>query len=121
MQTSTKIHSRSMTSMVLAALVVLICTATSGRVIAQPAQFLTKTVAYGDLNLESDQGAKVLYARLRRAAQDVCAPLEDSRDLERKVIWQKCVDNALASAVRQVNKPRVDALYNQSPGRGSAG
>lgn len=107
--------------MAVATAIALFCAANSGRVIAQPAELPTKTVAYGDLNLESEQGAKVLYARLRRAAQDVCVPLEESRDLGRKVIWQKCVDNALAAAVKQINVPRVNALYKQSANRGSAG
>jgi UrcA family protein len=100
---------------------VLACAANSGRAVAQPAQILTKAVAYSDLNLESDVGAKVLYARLRHAAKDVCAPLEESRDLGRKVIWQACFDHALASAVSQINKPRVNALYKQTVNRGSAG
>jgi UrcA family protein len=114
MKTSIKTQSRSKTSLVAAALIVLACAASSGRVVAQPAQFTTKTVAFGDLNLDSDQGAKILYARLRHAAQDVCVPLEDSRELSRKANWQTCVDSALASAIRQVNKPRVNALYKQN-------
>jgi len=106
--------------MIVATLVVLICAANSGRVVAQPAEFLTKTVAYGDLNLDADQGAKVLYARLQYAAHYVCSPLE-SRELSRKTVWQACVNKALASAVTQINKPRVNALYKQSASRSSAG
>ena len=121
MKTSIKIHSRSMTSMVVAALVVLTCAANSRRVIAQPAQFPTKAVTYGDLNLDSDQGAKVLYARLRHAARDVCASWEENRGLGRKEIWRKCIDNALAGAVKQINAPKVEALYKQSASRGSVG
>ena len=30
-------------------------------------------VAYGDLNLDSQQGTKMLYARLRNGAEDVCS------------------------------------------------
>jgi UrcA family protein len=121
MKTSIKTHYRSMTSIAVAALLVLTCAANSRRVIAQPAQLPTKTVAFGDLNLDSEQGAQVLYARLRHAAQDVCANLEETRDLGRKLIWQTCVDNALAAAVGQINAPRINALYKQSANRGSAG
>jgi UrcA family protein len=120
MNTSIKTHSKSMASMIGATLVVLACAAGSGPAMAQQAQFLTKTVAYGDLNIDSAQGARTLYARIRYAAQDVCSPLE-SRELARKRAWQSCVDTALASAVTKINQPMVTALYNQSANRPSAG
>ncbi len=120
MKTSIKTSTKSMTSMIVATLVTLTCAAGSGRAIAQSEEFLTKAVAYGDLNLESDQGAKVLYARLQHAAHYVCSPLE-SRELGRKAAWQTCVNNALASAVTQVNNPRVTAFHSQSAKRGSTG
>ena len=37
---------------------------------------LTRTVSYSDLNLDSPAGAKVLYQRLRTAAETVCHPLQ---------------------------------------------
>ena len=120
MKTSIKTHSQSSTSMIAATLLVLSCAATSGRVVAQPAEFLTKAVAYGDLNLDSDQGAKALYARLQSAAHYVCSPME-TRELSRRTVWQTCVNNALASAVTQINKPRVNALYKHSASRSSPG
>jgi UrcA family protein len=49
-----------------------------GRIQAgEPAQSYTTIVGCGDRNLDSEQGgAKVLYARLRNAAENVCASLE---------------------------------------------
>jgi UrcA family protein len=80
--------------------------------VVQPA--LNKTVKYGDLNLDSEKGAQILFARLRLAAQDVCAPLAGLNDLSVKFYWQRCYDNALASAVTEVNVARVTALYVQA-------
>ncbi len=85
---------------------------------AQPDDALTKKVAYGDLDLESAQGAKALYARIRSAARGVCAPFE-SRELSRLPAWQACVDNAVESAVARINKPLVSALHSQSVSRSS--
>ena len=79
---------------------------------AEPAESYTTIVSYGDLNLDSEQGAKVLYARLRNAAENVCSSLE-GRELIQKRIWQGCFDKAVTSAVGQVNKARVTALHNQ--------
>jgi UrcA family protein len=87
---------------------------------ADPQQPLTKTVIYGDLNIDSEQGAKMLYARLRGAAKDVCFPFE-GRDLIQKSLWRSCFDNAVAAAVLRVNKPNVTALHNQSVSHSTKG
>jgi UrcA family protein len=79
---------------------------------AELAQPHTQIVRYGYLNLDSDQGAKVLYARIRGAAGNVCSSL-DGRSLIEKKLWQGCFDKAVASAVVQVNMARVTALHNQ--------
>jgi len=68
---------------------------------------------YGDLNLDSVQGAKMLYTRLRAAAQQVCSPLE-SKELSRRGLWLTCVSDALAAAVKQVNKPMLTAVHSQN-------
>jgi UrcA family protein len=115
MKTANK-ATRSVASIIATAIVVLawagaISTANAADV-AQPA--LIKTVEYGDLNLDSEKGAQILFARLRLAAQDVCAPLAGLNDLSAKLYWQRCYDNALASAVTKVNVARVTALYGQA-------
>ena len=121
MKTSIKAPSRSITSMIFVTFVVLAGAAASGRVVAQPyGQVLTKKVTYGDLNLETEAGAKVLYARLRHAAQDVCS-LYQSEELARKIVWRTCVENSLSDAVGRINKPLVTALHNKSASRASTG
>lgn len=79
---------------------------------AEPAQSHSQTVRYGELNLDSEQGAKVLYTRIRGAAGNVCSSL-DGRNLIEKKLWQGCLDKAVANAVAEVNKARVTALHNQ--------
>jgi UrcA family protein len=107
----------SFASIVASAIVVLAWAGTASTAnaadIAQPVRI--KTVEYGDLNLDSEKGAQILFARLRIAAQDVCAPLAGLNDLSVKFYWQRCYDNALASAVTKVNVARVTALYAQAP------
>jgi UrcA family protein len=121
METAIKNRSQSMTFILAASLVALGCGASGRSAQAADAQQpLTKTVAYGDLNLDSEYGAKVLYARLRRAAEDVCLPL-DGRDLAQRSSWQRCFNNAVASAVEKVNKTTVTALHNQTVGRSTKG
>jgi UrcA family protein len=108
-------------SMIVAAVAALVCTAGAGMAQASESGVpLTKKVVYGDLNLDSEQGANALYRRLRRAAEDVCAPFNNV-DLARRVAWQICVNHAVAVAVEQVNRPMVTAVHNRSVNRSSSG
>jgi UrcA family protein len=101
------------------AMVAIAYTVTTGSAAAsEPSNALTRAVAYGDLNLASDQGAKALYGRLRFAAEQVCASFE-SPDLSQQRLQQNCVDNALESAVSKINNPLVSALQDQSLNRGT--
>lgn len=80
---------------------------------AEAPKYDTTIVSYGDLNLDSEQGAKALYARLRNGAQDVCSSFE-GRDLFFKRLWQTCFDQAVDAAVVQVNKTGLTTLHNQT-------
>jgi UrcA family protein len=117
MNTAVKTQLNSMTSMLAAGLFALICAASSGAAMAaEPSQPLTKIVHYGDLNLDSEQGAQALYARLRGAARQVCSPLE-SAEMSRQRLWKNCFNNALANAVGQVDKTTLSTLHVQAVNR----
>jgi UrcA family protein len=114
MKSAIKTSSRTIFSLLAVTVLGLACAAGPGPVRAsEPAQYLTEKVAYGDLNLDTAAGAKTLYVRLRHAAKNVCSPVAvEPRDLNVYRIWQTCVDDALASAVGQINKPMLTALHN---------
>ena len=113
MYTAIKTQSTLTASVVAACFLAFGGAAMGGRVqAAEPARSYTTIVSYGDLNLDSEQGAKVLYARIRSAAGNVCSSME-GRNLTEKKLWQGCFDKAVASAVGQVNNNRVTALHNQ--------
>lgn len=101
----------------------LLALAVSGCVAAAPQESTyssdvpTRTVRYAELNLNTAEGARVLFRRIKFAATEVCEPL-DGRALAQHVIWQKCYERALADAVSQVNQPRVTALYQGVVNRG---
>jgi UrcA family protein len=67
-------------------------------------------VRYGDLNLASEHGARILLERLQHAATTVC-PYADERGVDRRAIRNRCVREAVARAVRQVGSPILAALY----------
>jgi UrcA family protein len=101
-------------SLLVASILVLSSTAMGGTAQAVAAPPYDRTVvAFGDLNLDSQQGTRALYARLRNGAEDVCSSFE-GRDLFFKRLWQNCFDQAVAAAVVQVNRPSLTTLHSQT-------
>ena len=120
MKTAIKTQSISAASILAATFLVLSGPAIGNKALAaETSQYDTAIVAFGDLNLESQQGLKVLYARLRNGAEDVCSSFE-GRDLFFKKVWQTCFDRAVGSAVAQVNRTDLTALHNKTVDRFNA-
>lgn len=67
-------------------------------------------VHYQDVDLSSQQGAAVLYARISKAAERVCA--QSSRnDLRQVRLFELCYQGAVANAVNSVNANTLTALH----------
>jgi UrcA family protein len=115
-ETTIKTQSISAVSILAAGFLTLGCLALDGSVQAAEPQYDRAVVAFGDLNLDSEQGVKALYARLRSGAEDVCFSF-DGRDLAFKKLWQSCFDGAIASAVAQINRTGLTTLHNQTVSR----
>src|SRR5437588_12932184 len=67
-------------------------------------------VSYHVLNLATEQGTQALYARIVSAAHRVCE-VRDIRNLAAFVAASACREQAIARAVRDVNNPRLAAVY----------
>jgi len=76
---------------------------------AAPQNPPTVIVRFADLDLTHIQGVAVLYQRLKRAAETVCAP-ESSRDLGSQP-YKMCRQIALGRAVAKVDRPALTAYY----------
>jgi UrcA family protein len=74
-----------------------------------------KVVSFRDLNLNSAEGVAVLYNRIRSAAHEVCAD-PDRWDLSEMKL-RPCIDDAVARAVAQVNRPMLTSLYQAKGGK----
>lgn len=68
-------------------------------------------VKASDLNLNTDEGAKVLLRRMNDAAEKICGPAPNSLELARSRVFHACVDQALTPTVASLRNPRVTALY----------
>jgi UrcA family protein len=66
-------------------------------------------VKSADLNISSPAGARVLYSRIRAAAENACSYYWFDRDADQV----RCVHDAIANAVTKVNRPALSAVYNE--------
>jgi len=76
-------------------------------------------VHYADLDLSRNEGAAVLYQRLRVAAETVCLPLDDLA-LPRHAMFRACVANAISAAVAKVDRPSLTTYYRARQGERNA-
>lgn len=74
----------------------------------------TAVVSYADLNLSTEAGARTLYFRLTKAADQVCP--DDSTTLDLHRIYKTCVNEALGKVVRNMNIPTLSKLYTVRTG-----
>jgi UrcA family protein len=77
---------------------------------ANPDQ-MSVAVGVGDLNLATQPGAAVALRRIHNAAQSICGPAPDIKDLERTADYRGCVAASMGPAVASLNNPLVTALY----------
>jgi UrcA family protein len=75
-----------------------------------------KVVSFRDLNLNTTEGAEVLYKRIKSAAKEVCG-VSYSFDLARMYVPQTCISEAVARAVAQVDRPMLTSLYQVKTGK----
>lgn len=76
------------------------------------------TVRFADLNLESPEGARVLYSRIRTAAESLCGEQFSLWDGNRSREWKDCYRDTIERAVVQLNRPTLTAMHRDS-NRGS--
>jgi UrcA family protein len=81
---------------------------------AEPS-FPQTTVKFADLNVSNPAAAATLYARIQRAARQVC-PVLDVRNLSSES-HGACVHKSIADAVAKVNQPALFAVYSARNGQ----
>jgi UrcA family protein len=66
------------------------------------------TVRFRSGDLDTPQGVAGLYRRIRAAAESVCGQFDDAL-LPEKLLWNQCVDQAIAGAVARVHSEGLSA------------
>ena len=74
------------------------------------------TVGYQDLDLSERADTKVLYSRLRTAAEEVCNVYAAPRATVLNKVDAQCKREAIAKAVAAIGHPNLTALHTQRGG-----
>ena len=71
------------------------------------------TVSYADLNLENEEGVRVLYRRLKRASKEVCGggSLRHSRSIIMKSSRVQCYRETLSNAVDKFDNEDLTRIH----------
>ena len=71
-------------------------------------------VSYADLNLEKQEGAKVLYRRLQQASKQACGyhGLKIAGSVKRMNDMRQCYREALSAAVENFASERLTQIHN---------
>jgi UrcA family protein len=84
------------------------------------AQSRSERVGLGDLDLSTPQGMATARARMHQAARRLCSQLDDFEDLGRQPAYVKCIDDALAAALRQVSAPGLASIQKSDRTKAAA-
>jgi UrcA family protein len=79
----------------------------------------TRTVKFGDLNLNSRDDVVTLYARIKAAANEVCEPA-DSRSIDTFVRMRRCKEQAISRAVADAQSSMLMAFHTATTNQADA-
>ena len=82
-----------------------------------PTAVRTATVHAADIDVTSVPDVRVLYERIRYAAQAICTPDESSFDAMRTSHRRQCVRSAIDDAIDGAGTPLLTAIHREHSNR----
>jgi UrcA family protein len=77
---------------------------------------IRKAVSFTDLDLSTPAGARAAHERLHEVARKLCGQAAEEQDLSHQANFVKCVDDAMARALPQIEDlARQDAARRSTP------
>jgi UrcA family protein len=109
-------HCLRLSDLVAAAVLSALAVGFSAGAAADAAHDPTAIVRYGDLDASTVQGATVLYARIRSAAEHVCSSFDQPLDLNSRALKTDCIRQAIAEGVAAVNERALLMVHKANGG-----
>lgn len=115
--TSPKLSSNNAALLAVAlSLGAVICGAAAGAANAQTAQPATEAISIADLDLSTADGARAFLKRIDVAAQRACGgePVRSPLLPREPGLFEKCVKDAVATAVRAADQPMIAQAHTEA-------
>jgi len=115
--TSPKLSSNNAALLAVAlSLGAVICGAAAGAANAQTAQPATEAISIADLDLSTADGARAFLKRIDIAAQRACGgePVRSPLLPREPGLFEKCVNDAVATAVRAADQPMIAQAHTEA-------
>lgn len=71
---------------------------------------VSRQVSYAGIDLSTPEGASALYVRLKGAARALCNT-SDPVHVGPSWVYRECIEDALAGALRKVNRPLLSQAF----------
>jgi UrcA family protein len=97
----------------LLALTIVAGTSAENASSASSASVQQRVLHYSHLDLNSMDGVRVLYGRLRDAAEAVCGDRQRVGSRITSQDWRECRDRAISDAVARLDKPALSAYHQR--------
>jgi UrcA family protein len=72
------------------------------------------SVSYSDVSFATAKGAAMVYGKLKAAARQVCRVNDGAKDVAVILASHDCFKEALANAVRKIDRPTLTALHTST-------
>lgn len=115
--TSPKLSSNNAALLAVAlSLGAVICGTAAGAANAQTARPATEAISIADLDLSTADGARVFLKRIDVAAQRACGgePVRSPLLPREPGLFEKCVKDAVATAVRAADQPMIAQAHTEA-------
>lgn len=99
---------------------VLIACALAALPVASTLADRTIRVTYSDLDLNDPADISELYKRIEHAAYKYCKSTRVSTGTRISPVFNRCVEDAVATTVKQMDRPELSAFHASQSGDASA-
>jgi UrcA family protein len=71
------------------------------------------TISYDDLDLNTNAGARAMFARITHAARQICGDQPDPQQLDRMAAYGVCMSSTTSRALSKLGSARVSAVASR--------
>lgn len=100
----------SKTTLAAAAAISLFAGVSTASAATPPADTVSVTISYGDLDLNTHAGAQAMFARITHAVGQICGTQPDPQLIDKTLAYKSCMSTITDQALTRLGNARVSAV-----------